>query len=242
MAINKSKGNMYRDYDTWNGMYGICPYNCIYCYNRIHWNKWGKMRLNERTLKDNLGSGNFYFVGSSCDMFAENIPTHWIKQVLKYCLLFDNTYLFQTKNPQRFKEFLMFIPEKSYLGTTIETNRLVNSKAPTTYARAYEMSKLPNDKMVSIEPIMDFDLDDFVNMIKDINPKYVSIGANTNRKVKLPEPTEEKIKSLIKELSKFTEVRIKDNLKRLTGGVFTQALNVQTDTQLPNNKIERVVE
>ena len=60
-----------------------------------------------------------------------------------------------------------------------------------------------------------FDLKQFVGMIKEINPEYVSIGANSNPKVKLPEPSPEKLKALIKELRKFTEVKLKDNLKRL---------------------------
>jgi len=43
----------------------------------------------------------------------------------------------------------------------------------------------------------------------------VNIGANTNHKVKLPEPEPEKIKDLIAALKEFTEVKVKDNLKRL---------------------------
>ncbi len=218
MTINKSRGNMYPDKDTWNGMYGICPHGCLYCFNRRWWERWGAMRLNERALKDNLGSGRNLFVGSSCDMFAEPIPNEWIRKVLVHCNMFDNTYLFQTKNPSRFQNYIKdgLFPKKTILGTTIETNRFNEfSKAPSSCDRKEWMTKINTNKMVSIEPIMDFDLESMVDIIKEIQPKYVSIGANTNGKVKLPEPSWDKVQQLIKELKKFTEVKIKDNLMRL---------------------------
>ena len=68
--------------------------------------------------------------------------------------------------------------------------------------------------MISIEPIMDFDLDTFVCWIKNIKPSFVSIGADS-KKSGLPEPTSEKIHQLIEKLSDFTEVKVKANLKRL---------------------------
>ncbi len=67
---------------------------------------------------------------------------------------------------------------------------------------------------LSIEPILDFDLDIFVQEIKKINPSFVSIGADS-RNCGLPEPPPGKLKELISELEKFTEVRMKRNLNRL---------------------------
>jgi len=223
MTINwqKKGSQMYSDKDTWNGMYGICEHNCEYCYNRRWWKVWGEMRLNEKALKDNLRSGRNLFVGSSCDMFADVISKDWIIKVLEHCRKFDNTYLFQSKNPKRFEEFKGHFPKNTIYGITLETNRDNEfSKAPQPKERmndfciwtTYDYVK---EVMVSIEPIMQFDLNQFVEMIKEINPEYVSIGANTNLKVKLPEPSKEKVEALIKELKTFTEVKIKDNLKRL---------------------------
>ena len=68
---------------------------------------------------------------------------------------------------------------------------------------------------VTIEPIMQFDMDDMIKTIKMCGCEFVSIGANTNSKVKLQEPEPEKIMVLIKKLKTFTEVKIKKNLKRL---------------------------
>ncbi len=70
------------------------------------------------------------------------------------------------------------------------------------------------DILLTIEPILDFDLKEFVDMIRDINPKWVNIGADSQRH-NLPEPTREKVDDLIKELKKFTEIKEKSNLKRL---------------------------
>jgi len=177
----------------------------------------GELRLDAKTLLDNLGKNNFIFVGSSCDMFADKIPKEWIEDVLERCSVFnDNTYLFQTKNPKRFLEFMGDFPEKSIFGTTIESNRDYDiSKSPSPRERAKAMSMLEGIRtMVSIEPIMDFDLTDFVDMIKHINPNFVSIGADSKGH-NLPEPSWEKVQQLITELKKFTEVKVKNNLERL---------------------------
>lgn len=218
--INKSKGDMYPDKDTWNGMYGRCSHNCLYCYNRKWWDKWGEMRLNEKALKDNLGSGRNLFVGSSCDMFAEEIPYEWIKRVLTHCIAYpDNTYLFQTKNPKKMYWFYRhsWMGNNYIYGTTMESNRFYPefSNAPFVDERKRWMVLFNGRKMISIEPIMQFDLKQFVEMIKEINPDYVSIGANTNKKIKLPEPSKEEVNALVNELNKFTIVKIKTNLKRL---------------------------
>ena len=68
--------------------------------------------------------------------------------------------------------------------------------------------------MVSIEPIMDFDLEVMVKWMQEIKPEFVSIGADSGNN-HLPEPTPEKVKALIEALQEFTFVKIKDNLKRL---------------------------
>ncbi len=67
---------------------------------------------------------------------------------------------------------------------------------------------------VTIEPIMDFDLEEMVELIKKCNPQQVNIGADSGNN-HLPEPPKEKIFKLIEALSSFTTVKQKDNLKRL---------------------------
>ena len=70
------------------------------------------------------------------------------------------------------------------------------------------------DTYVTTEPIMDFNLEEFVSMIIICKPKQVNIGADTGNH-HLPEPSKEKIMQLISELEKFTIVHQKKNLKRL---------------------------
>ena len=235
MSLNKVKigSNMYpflNDYPhmganrgyTINFVKGRCPFQCIYCYyqsNPRYKKRIGELRLDEKEFKTNIGSGNYIFVGSSCDMFAEAVPNEWIKKVLDYCKRFDNKYLFQSKNPDRFWDFRNNFPSKVILGTTIETNRcfLNNSKLIVPETRVNGIWGLKSfDKIVSIEPIMYFDLEQFVEMIKAIKPLFVSIGADS-KKSGLNEPPAEKIRELINELGKFTEVKIKNNLSRLLG-------------------------
>lgn len=165
------------------------------------------------------GKGNTIFVGSACDMFGEWVPPKWQEFVFAKCRQDDNTYFFQTKNPLQYHRILTALPKKNVLGATIETNRIMGgiSKAPPPSKRFEAMRVLGHRKrMISIEPIMDFDLNIMVNQMDRIKPNYVSIGADSKGH-KLPEPPAEKIIQLISELKKITEVKIKTNLKRLIG-------------------------
>jgi len=122
---------------TWNPIRGRCPHQCTYCYMKGF--NVGELRLVDKELQTNLGSGNFIFVGSSCDMWAREVPTDWIIPVLVRCRNFDNTYLFQSKNPERWLGWdwqSYGAPIKSIWGTTIETNRDYGiSEAPTPLNR-----------------------------------------------------------------------------------------------------------
>ena len=212
--LNKSKGNMYPFVThTWNTIKGKCPHDCVYCYMKIY--KQPELHFDEKELKTDLGSGNFIFVGSSCDMWADDISIWLISQIISHCKRFDNRYLFQSKNPFRFKSIGKF-PSKTILGVTIETNREYSdiSKAPYLWTRYADFLQLDLPKMVSIEPIMDFDLDVLVQWIKDINPEFVSIGADSKRH-NLPEPDGDKVRQLISALQESTVVKIKKNLGRL---------------------------
>ena len=167
-------------------------------------------------METNLGEGNVIFVGSSIDGWANDIPASWIKATLVHCNQYPgNCYLFQGKNPARFSIYLEFMPPNFILGTTLESNRYWDgSKAPQTLERYLAFKGIQARKMVSIEPIMDFDLDVFVEWIRLIAPEFVSIGADSKGH-NLPEPSPEKVRALIEELKKITDVRIKDNLQRL---------------------------
>lgn len=214
--LNKSKGNMYGFVThTWNPIKGKCSHDCSYCYMK----KWKQtpLRLDVRESVTDLGKDNFIFVGSSTDMFAEDVPEEWIEKVLEHCRKFKNKYLFQSKNPMRINYFLDSIPKNSILCTTLETNRIYNnSNAPTVEKRAQWANIISEQRktMVTVEPIMDFDMEEFINLIRMCNPFQVNIGADS-KEHNLPEPSSDNIRLLAHRISEFTEVKIKDNLRRL---------------------------
>jgi len=221
MGLNVSKGNMYEFIThTWNAVKGECYHDCSYCYMK-RWGKLNPVRLDEKELKTDLGTDNFIFVGSSCDMWAKEIPEQWIRIILKHMEQFDNKYLLQSKNPARILDFIdaTVITDKCVVCTTIESNRILfeyQADSPVVYKRVSAMRELSGiiDTYVTIEPIMDFDINYLVQMIEFCNPKQVNIGADTG-KHNLPEPEPYKLHSLIDKLERFTTVHLKPNLRRL---------------------------
>lgn len=216
MGLNKSSGNMYPWItDTWNTVKGACYHDCSYCYMK-RWGKLNPVRFDEKELKTDLGKGNFIFVGSSCDMFAKDIPDEWITKTIDHCECFASRYLFQTKNPKRITFDLL--PGGSAICTTIETNRVypeIMNNSPEPIERAWEFATIPIEKKyITIEPIMDFDLKELVHLVAVCNPEQVNIGADSGKN-NLPEPGKTKIQELIEALSEFTVVKQKKNLKRL---------------------------
>jgi len=184
------------------------------------WGAQPKIRFDERELMTDLGEGNTIFVGNTNDMFTKDIPSEWIERTIEHCKGHNNEYVFQSKNPQRIVDFEMSLPDRTIIGTTIETNRdtIPFSKAPTPQWRARWIGKISPDSktFITIEPIMDFDLEPFAEMIIKAKPDFVNIGADSKRH-NLPEPGMDQVNDLINELRKEgIEIRKKVNLDRLS--------------------------
>lgn len=107
-------------------------------------------------------------------------------------------FLFCTKNPTKYITWHITWPDNLYLGATIETNRDYKlSRAPIPLFRYRSMQSLVHPKkFISIEPIMDFDLGEFLTWIERIKPEIVEVGADNYRN-KLPEPKAYKVQSLL---------------------------------------------
>jgi protein gp37 len=223
------KSNMYSFVTTTrNYLAGECKHKCSYCYVNAMKDKFpnlkerysGEIILINKELTKSEGKDKTIFVQDMGDLFEESVPKEFIQKVLTHLRGYPtNTYLFQTKNPRRYFEFINEFSPNCLFGTTIETNKQEEidkiSKAPKLVERQYWIGEVNfGKKFLTLEPLMDFDLDVLVNWINDIQPDFVNIGADSKNN-HLVEPPKEKIEALIKELEKFTEVRIKDNLKRL---------------------------
>ena len=225
--LNESKGNMFPFLShTFNTIKGICPHSCSFCYMRRF--KQNPVRLDAKELKTDLGEGNFIFTGSSCDVFADKISPQWIRATLDKCRDANhNKYLFLTKNPMRYSEFFGEYPQDVVLGVTLESDKdhpeayesgNCNDGQPQIDSRVNGIRRAQQagyDILVSVEPILRFDLSAFREIIEDIGPTYLAIGADSQGH-NLPEPTGDEVRALIFELEKSGHTVIqKSNLGRL---------------------------
>jgi len=205
--------------DTWNPVVG-CLHYCSYCWakelaetklcNVERYQDGFTPKLVEDELKRKFHN-KFVFVTDMGDLFGDWVPKEWIIKVIDAIKQSPSSnFLFLTKNPKRYCEFLGLYPENIVFGTTIETNRDYKvTKAPPTAERYNHMVGLPvKKKFVSIEPIMDFDLETMVQWIKDITPAVVYVGYDNYGNI-LPEPCLAKTKQLINQLGRLTRVRTK---------------------------------
>ncbi len=208
---------------TWNPFSG-CNFRCTYCWAR----KLAEGRL-KHIYKDfspttwpgrcspHFKPGEFVFVSSMGDIaFAPQIV--W-DTVLDRARRYPETkFLLQSKAPRIFISHTWpGFPDNVYLGTTLESNRCSNTtSAPCPCFRYEDMIDLAVPHLlVSIEPIMDFDVAPFLDWFKMIKPEIVFIGAD-NYRHNLPEPSWEKVQALLAALRGFVPTVVeKEGLERL---------------------------
>jgi protein gp37 len=202
---------------TWNPVIG-CLHGCSYCWAK----RFALERLsNTEKYKDGFApklaeselnkkfKDQFIFVSDMGDLFGEWVPPEWILRVITATRNSPSSdFLFLTKNPSRYKEFIHLCRDNIVLGATIETNRPHKfSEAPSVIERTLAMSELNyKRKFISIEPIMDFDLDIFAGMIENIAPEHAAVGYD-NWNNHLPEPSLSKTMQFLERLAEFTNVR-----------------------------------
>ena len=199
---------------TYNPIVHKCPHQCIYCWaRRLIATKLkdtpryadGKDKLIEKELTKRFKKGDMIFLCDMCDLFVDNMPDMWIRRVLEAIGKSpEATFLILTKNPKRFFYFRSLIPQNCILAATIETNRynMNISRAPNPYGRYMAMftSTYPR-KAIIVEPIMDFDLEIFLNWFNTLRGKleFIVVGYD-NYNWKLPEPKLAKTQEFIKQL------------------------------------------
>ncbi|MDR1230872.1 MAG: phage Gp37/Gp68 family protein [Spirochaetaceae bacterium] len=217
MAVRESRGNMYGFIDfSWNPVRGKCPYDCAYCYVKRWGDRQKPLHIDRSFLNVSLGKGNFVFVCSGCDLFHPDTPEQWIAEVRKNALRFpDNKYLWHTKNPQRLVELIEPGPN-DFACATIESNihRPCVGGAPPPSERTAALREWKGPRMVTVEPVMDFETAKFADMILSCKPAQVNIGADSGKNG-LPEPSPDKVRTLVHILEQHTAVYVKPNLRRL---------------------------
>jgi len=176
----------------------------------------------ERLDKSNIPSAKTVFVFGTGDIhFCDPSYVRKTFKVIEEHKTSDKWYYFQSKNPRSLAQYIGEYPKNSILLTTIETNRdegyELISKAPKPSVRFKDFLELEfPHKVLTIEPILDFDTMVFLEWIKQLYDQgsllYVWLGFNSKRlQVKLPEPSPKKVYLFIKELRKMgVEVRGKE--------------------------------
>lgn len=228
MPLNKSKGNMYEFVThTHASLGGECSHRCVYCFvDNPRFGRpekyTGPLRLIEKELEVKYGSGKTIFMENCNDLFAADVSEIFIHRIIMHAIAWpQNTYVWQTKNPARFLSTgILSFPANSLFGTTIETNRDIPEvgHAPSPEKRMLAMVELKARKFVTVEPILNCDVEILADWIIRIKPEFVNIGADSKGH-RLNEPTGEKVLALIEEIKGAgIELREKHNLARLIGG------------------------
>jgi protein gp37 len=180
----------------------------------------GPLRLIEKEFSVNYGTHRTIFIENCNDLFSIDVPEVFIQRVLAHCSEWpENIYVIQTKNPRRMAHYYSFMPPNVLFGTTIESSWYYRelSMAPLPLNRVRGMKMLPptERKFITVEPIMDGDMDILSAWIDQIRPEFVNIGADSKNN-HLPEPPAEKVRALIAKLTEYgIEIREKHNLERL---------------------------
>lgn len=227
MALIKANGNMY----PWvthmhTHLRGACPHACPYCYVQAIGKRFGgnthigPQWLDTDQLDIKYGIGRTIFIEHAADLFADAVKPGWIDLILDHCRQWpENTYVFQTRNPKRALNWQDRLPVRLMIGTTIETNRKAPGEAPHPRHRAVglmpELWLHTTTRFVTIEPILDFDVPEMLNLIECARPTFINIGADSKGHG-LQEPSADKVLSLIDAIKQLgIEIRQKSNLDRI---------------------------
>lgn len=214
--------NMYLSVKTWNPFVG-CLYDCVYCkqsfqrmVKRVYFCQ-GKKCLGCRDFKPHehpdrlegrLPTAEILWPCAHGDIsFAK---PEFVKQIIGKVNA-ENHYMqvyWQSKNPSCFRRFLGQLPANSVLLTTLETNRdngyELISKAPRPSIRAKAFAELDwPHKVVTIEPVYDFDPDVLLSWLIKIAPQAIWIGYNSKnpKALGLAEPSNQKVSDFLRRVA-----------------------------------------
>lgn len=210
-----------------------CNFNCVYCVPSFQRNM-KRQRKNcercykydphfhpERLLKKppkTEGNEFIFFPSSGDPSFAQ--PKDFLAMIYYAQDNPNSQFLIQTKSPKFLRKYSF--PDNVILGITLETNQQNFNPTPSKYKKYSEITSAPRPfdryldfvevnhwrKIVTIEPILDFQTWVLEAWIRHIDPEAVYIGYD-NHSVFLPEPILPKTQQLTHTLGKFTQLRMK---------------------------------
>ena len=231
--MSKATGQMY-DWvqDLWNPLHGKCTHACPYCctqFTRAAREGYytGPLRLSEPSFKFRPRKDTkTVFIGHLNDLFQEAVPNAWIRRVMEHAEKYFPTItpVFQTKNAARLQDWMKYFHRfnNHLVGVTIETDKDMDYPAPSPYDRYIALTKLDPEwrakhLFITIEPIMDFNLDRLVGWLELLKPAFINVGANSKATpLPLPEPSNVIVVALIKRIQTASiEIREKHNLERI---------------------------
>lgn len=170
------------------------------------------------------------FVCSMADLFGEWVPDEWIDDVIKATQrALQHRYLFLTKNPERYGEWL----ERFEEGRISELDEVENCWFGASASNNAELERANRSRAqwVSIEPIrerIETDEDQFI----EFNPytgserkrwAWVVIGAETGNSKNKVAPKREWIDDIVDACEDYgTPVFMKESLRELMGDDFRQ--------------------
>lgn len=217
-----TKPRMYAKTVTWNPFRG-CRFDCTYCVPSFQalakWQQCPQCKSYEphehpERLEKLPAGGDILFACSSGDVsFCD--PAYF-RRILDAVRDDPRDVYLQSKSPWYFDQFLAELPENVVIVTTLETNRddgyehISKAPPPSVRWRDFELLNWPR-KVITVEPMMDFDVFAFWNMIVGLG-ECVWVGYNSRpHAAPLPEPSRGAVIGLIGRLvDSGIDVRGKD--------------------------------
>lgn len=165
---------------SWNPITG-CKFNCDYCYAKQMTSRNGniypngfeptfyphKLNIPSNTKHDDKLPNNRVFVCSMADLFGSWIPDEYIWKIINVCKKeLDFTYMFLTKNPDRYMDFEF--TNNCWLGATA-TNQRQYDRAIKNFKLLKNQEGISNKLYLSIEPFKEqincYDGLDYVDLV-----------------------------------------------------------------------------
>ncbi|MBL7077756.1 MAG: DUF5131 family protein [Kiritimatiellae bacterium] len=211
--------NMYKlSVRSWNPFVG-CGFDCTYCGPSFQ--QQAKRRKQDcqqcyeykphehpERLDNSLPTTGFCQFIFTCDMGDISFcPDEHLERIVKRIRQeSDRTFLIQSKAPATFMRVKKW-PRNVILGTTIETNRddlcADVSTAPPPSKRFKDLLAVDHPvKMITLEPLMSFDVDILASWVEKIHPRMVWLGYQ-NHGDDLPAPPLERVRELHWRLSQL---------------------------------------